>query len=57
MSRRLRRIETRQRLGLFRHMPLLSEAVVHVDPWSADPDEYHRATLQREPVPGPIVDV
>lgn len=45
------------RLGLFRNMPRLSEAIVHVDPWSADPDEYHRTTLQREPVPGPIVDV
>lgn len=43
------------RLGLFRNMALLSEAVVHVDPWSADPDEYHRATLSREPAPRPIV--
>ena len=42
------------RLGLFRNMPLLSEAFVHVDPWSADPDEYHRATLSREPAPQPI---
>lgn len=44
------------RLGLFRNMPLLSEAVVHVDPWSADPDEYHRATLSREPAPRPIAE-
>ncbi len=42
------------RLGLFRHMPLLSEAIVHVDPWSADPEEYHRATMSRDPVPKPI---
>jgi len=44
------------RLGLFRNMPLLSEAVVHVDPWSADPDEYHRATQSREPAPRPIAE-
>ncbi len=42
------------RLGLFSAMPLLSEAIVHVEPWSADPEEFHRATLRREPVPGPI---
>lgn len=42
------------RLGLFRRMPLLSEAIVHVDPWSADPEEYHRATMSRDPVPKPI---
>jgi hypothetical protein len=35
-------------------MPLLAEAVIHVEPWSADPDDYHRATLHREPVPRPI---
>lgn len=42
------------RIGLFEAMPLLAEAVVHVEPWSADPDDYHRATLHREPVPRPI---
>jgi cation diffusion facilitator family transporter len=44
------------RLGLFRNMPLLSEAIVHVDPWSPDPGEYHRATLSREPAPRPIAE-
>jgi divalent metal cation (Fe/Co/Zn/Cd) transporter len=42
------------RLGLFGNMPLLSEVIVHVEPWSADPEEFHRATLRREPVPLPI---
>ena len=42
------------RLGLFSAMPLLSEAIVHVEPWSTAPEEYHRATLRREPVPLPI---
>jgi hypothetical protein len=44
------------RLGLFRNMPRLSEAIVHVDPWSADPKEYHRGTVGREPVPQPIAE-
>jgi hypothetical protein len=30
---------------------------VHVEPWSPDPDDYHRATLHREPVPRPIPEV
>ncbi len=42
------------RTGLFEAIPLLAEAIVHVEPWSADPDDYHRATLHREPVPRPI---
>jgi cation diffusion facilitator family transporter len=42
------------RLALFQALPLLSEAIVHVDPWSDDPDDHHRATLSHEPVPRPI---
>jgi cation diffusion facilitator family transporter len=45
------------RIGLFEAMPLLAEAIVHVEPWSADPDDYHRATLHREPVPRPAREV
>jgi cation diffusion facilitator family transporter len=44
------------RMGLFQAMPLLSEAVIHVDPWSKDPNDFHHATSEREPVPTPIPD-
>lgn len=39
------------RLELFEAMPLLSEALVHVEPYAADPDAYHSDTYQREAVP------
>ncbi|HSH05712.1 MAG TPA: cation diffusion facilitator family transporter [Anaerolineae bacterium] len=42
------------RLGLFKQLPLLSEILVHVEPWSEDPTTYHQATLSREDVPTPI---
>ena len=42
------------RSGLFRGLPLLSEAIVHVEPWSADPDAFHQETRHREPVPRPL---
>lgn len=37
------------RLGLFKALPLLSEAVVHVEPHGAD--DHHAQTRDREPVP------
>lgn len=39
------------RIGLFKAMPLLSELIVHVEPWSSDPDEYHQQTTWREKPP------
>jgi cation diffusion facilitator family transporter len=42
------------RHALFHELPLLSEAVVHVEPWSADPDEPHRLTSDHESVPHPL---
>jgi divalent metal cation (Fe/Co/Zn/Cd) transporter len=42
------------RISFFKAMPLLSEAIVHVEPWSPDPDEFHHRTSGREPVPRPI---
>ncbi len=42
------------RHNLFHKMPLLSEAIVHVEPWSANADDFHQHTLDHEPVPRPI---
>jgi cation diffusion facilitator family transporter len=44
------------RKDLFQAIPLLSEAIVHVEPWSTDPDDFHQKTSRREPVPRPIED-
>jgi divalent metal cation (Fe/Co/Zn/Cd) transporter len=42
------------RMSFFNAMPLLSELIVHVEPWSPDPEEFHKRTSIREPVPRPI---
>jgi cation diffusion facilitator family transporter len=42
------------RISFFKAMPLLSEAIVHVEPWSPDPEDFHSKTSGREPVPRPI---
>lgn len=42
------------RTGLFGALPQLAEAIVHVDPWSANLEDSHRSTLRHEPVPRPI---
>lgn len=42
------------RLSLFQSLPHLAEAIVHVDPWSPDPVDYHHATARHDPVPQPI---
>lgn len=39
------------RLGLFREMPLLTEVLVHVEPYSTDPEDHHSATAQFDPAP------
>jgi len=44
------------RRRLFEAMPLLSEATVHVEPWSRDVNEFHKLTVEREPVPKQIGD-
>ncbi len=42
------------RMSFFEALPLLSEAIVHVEPWSANLEEFHLRTSEREPVPRPI---
>jgi cation diffusion facilitator family transporter len=44
------------RHDLFHDLPYLSEAIVHVDPWSAEPEAYHEHTKRHEPVPSPILE-
>jgi cation diffusion facilitator family transporter len=39
------------RVGFFKAMPLLSEVIVHVEPWSVEPDDFHDRTVAREQVP------
>ena len=39
------------RVGFFKAMPLLSEVIVHVEPWSIEPDDFHDRTIEREQVP------
>jgi cation diffusion facilitator family transporter len=36
------------RHDLFHALPYLSEVVVHVDPWSAQPESYHELTMHHE---------
>jgi divalent metal cation (Fe/Co/Zn/Cd) transporter len=36
------------RHDLYHALPFLSEIVVHVDPWSAQPDEHHHLTAHHE---------
>jgi len=42
------------RHALFHELTLLSEVVVHVEPWSADPDEHHQITAHHEATPRPL---
>lgn len=42
------------RHDLFHQVPYLSEAVVHVDPWSPAPDKHHELTEHHEGVPAPL---
>ncbi len=42
------------RQGLFEELPLLSDLVVHVEPWSPNLAESHQHTSQRESVPEPL---
>lgn len=44
------------RHGLFEAMPLLTEAITHVEPWDHGVEKYHSLTAKREPVPKPIAD-
>jgi cation diffusion facilitator family transporter len=48
------RIAEELRHSLFHRIPNLSEVVVHVDPWSEEPDKFHQLTTHHEPVPEPI---
>jgi cation diffusion facilitator family transporter len=42
------------RHDLFHELATLAEVVVHVDPWSQQPEGYHHLTARHEPVPRPI---
>lgn len=42
------------RHDLFHALPNLAEAVVHVDPWSAEPEEHHALTMHHEERPAQI---
>jgi cation diffusion facilitator family transporter len=42
------------RLGLFKKMPLLSEAIIHVEPYATDPNHYHAHTASIDPAPTPL---
>ena len=39
---------------LFHQVERVVEVVVHVEPWSARPEEHHQITLHHEPAPRPI---
>lgn len=42
------------RHDLFHEIPTLSDILVHVEPWSDQPDRYHEQTRHHEPVPRPL---
>jgi len=42
------------RHALFHQIERLVEVVIHVEPWSARPEEHHQITLHHEPAPSPI---
>jgi cation diffusion facilitator family transporter len=42
------------RHDLFHEIPTLSDILVHVEPWSEEPEEYHEQTQHHEPVPRPL---
>jgi cation diffusion facilitator family transporter len=48
------RIAEEVRHELFHQFPILSEAVVHVDPWSEKLEAMHEITLHHEPVPSSL---
>ncbi|HMQ51141.1 MAG TPA: cation diffusion facilitator family transporter [Anaerolineae bacterium] len=41
---------------LFDEMPLLTEAITHVEPWDHGVEQFHRLTAKREPVPKPFAE-
>ena len=43
------------RHSLFHSIDNLSEVVVHIDPWSEEPERFHQLTKHHEPIPEPIV--
>lgn len=47
-------IAEKLRHDLFHELATLSEVVVHVDPWSQQPEGFHHLTAHHEPVPRPI---
>ena len=36
------------------HVPYLAEVIVHVDPWSPEPQGHHELTHHHDPVPQPL---
>ena len=44
------------RHDLFHAVPYLAEAVVHVDPWSPEPQGHHELTFHHDPIPQPVGD-
>ena len=44
------------RHDLFHAVPYLAEAVVHVDPWSPEPQGHHELTYHHDPIPQPVGD-
>lgn len=47
-------IAEKLRHELFHKISNLAEVIVHVDPWSRQPDQFHQLTAHHEPVPEPI---
>jgi cation diffusion facilitator family transporter len=47
-------IAEKVRHDLFHNIVNLSEAVVHVDPWSEKPEKFHELTAHHEPIPKPV---